>query len=81
MKKTRTRRRLSGTTSKKERIARKAPTSAAKGFPKELPCLVCGRPRKSTWPGDRLHKTCREQRSAAVAMEFVMRSYGPLREG
>jgi hypothetical protein len=29
------------------------------GFPKELMCLVCQRPRLASSPGDRLHPACR----------------------
>jgi hypothetical protein len=34
------------------------------GFPKKLPCLVCGRLKKSLWPGERIHFNCKRDRSA-----------------
>ena len=33
------------------------------GFPKMLPCLVCDKPKRSTWPGDRVHPACRKARA------------------
>jgi len=38
-----------------------AHTEAARrsGWPKQLPCLKCDRPREAQHPGDRFHPTCR----------------------
>jgi hypothetical protein len=30
------------------------------GWPKDLPCLVCGRVRRSVAPHDRIHDRCQE---------------------
>ncbi len=40
---------------------------AVPGFPKKLPCLVCSRSRRSTWPGDRIHAACRKARMLAAS--------------
>ncbi len=51
---------------------RLAPHRRYRGFPKQLPCLVCGRPRCSTWPGDRIHVACRKARAAVAAAELFI---------
>ncbi len=33
------------------------------GFPKRLPCLVCGRMRRASGPGHRIHAACQSQAS------------------
>lgn len=53
-----------------KKTARK-PATDALGFPKQLPCLVCGRARKSTWPGDRIHPQCRRARAGIALAEFT----------
>lgn len=40
------------------------------GFPKKLPCLICGRSRRAQWPGDRLHSSCQKERDEQVAHEY-----------
>lgn len=34
-------------------------------FPKVLPCLVCGRARTSSGPGDRIHPSCKRSRNVS----------------
>lgn len=41
------------------------------GFPKRLPCLVCGRPRVAQSPAERIHASCRKARLAQCAVEFT----------
>lgn len=41
------------------------------GFPKKLPCLVCGRPRKAHSPSLRIHAACRKARLKQCAVEFT----------
>lgn len=42
------------------------------GFPKKLPCLICGRPRRSSWPGDRIHPTCQKEREQQAVGEYLI---------
>lgn len=42
-----------------------------KGFPKRLPCLVCGRSRVARSPGVRIHAACRKARLKQCAVEFL----------
>ena len=51
-----------------------------RGFPKKLPCLVCGKDRVAKWPGDRIHAACREARAQAVAAEYTLIARRALRE-
>jgi len=41
------------------------------GFPKKLPCLVCGRLRKAYSPSVRIHAACRKARLKQCAVEFT----------
>lgn len=41
------------------------------GFPKFLPCLVCGKPRQARSPAVRLHASCRKARRAQSDVEFI----------
>ena len=42
-----------------------------RGFPKRLPCLVCGKLRTARSPSVRIHAACRRARLAQVAAEFI----------
>jgi hypothetical protein len=44
----------------------------APGFPKKLPCLICGRLRRSSWPGDRIHEPCQKERAEQIAHEYIV---------
>lgn len=49
---------------------------AFRKFPKKLPCLVCGRRRRSTWAGDRIHPACNRARSGVID-EYAMTMVNP----